>query len=183
MISYCQKESDPQPRPTPRFIQKICPSPLDPKCIWIGRGKKKIFYCNSIWLLMLFLKIRLDWHTWHRQLFLTMKTMPTRVRRNTKQTITRKMLKPIAMKPEICARQIIHNGTYGWNIIILKFQFIFEINNCGWPFPSSILFLLSMVVAAGQIGRLQTNRWRWWQPQSCHPSLAKGWYVPFSEIF
>ena len=36
------------------------------------------------------------------------------------------MLKPIAMKPEICARQIIHNGTYGWNIIILKFQFIFE---------------------------------------------------------
>ena len=79
--------------------------------------------------------------------------------------------------------QIIHNGTYGWNIIILKFQFIFEINNCGWPFPSSIVFLLSMVGAAGQIVRLQTNRWRWWQPQSCHPSLAKGWYVPFNGNF
>ena len=35
-----------------------------------------------------------------------MKTMPTRVRRNTKQTIPRKMLKPIAMKPEICALKL-----------------------------------------------------------------------------
>ena len=51
--------------------------------------------------------------TWHRQLFLIMKTMPTRVRRNTKPTIPRKMLKPIAMKPEICARQIIHQGMVG----------------------------------------------------------------------